>query len=561
MVVTASFKNWLKGNMTMKLSSDAAVLRLCKEGLTNFDSLTDFDKKSLERLPSVCKETITAIAEDIPNGIVAEPAVPGANISSISIQRLIVAMHAAEYYTAINRSMTSANMHYINVLKNFKIEWETYQDLRDQAEPTVPLVSEKDGDRKIIKWVPIFIDCLTRTYGVHGPLVYVLRDDPAVPLEATDPLDQQSYFGSSGSLHDELVARLSHTGPIFKNDNTSVFMKVEKATRGTSVESTVKAFSRRKDGRGAFLALISNHAGDTKYRAILKKRMSLLQNIKWNGRAYPLETHVSNHRQAVDELRECAEHITATVPNKDQRVEYLIDSITCSDNTLQAAIGLIRANTNNMRNDFELAATALIEVDPYRRSQRSSGSGGRQGANVSATGGIDFSAGRGTTGVDLRWHPRKEFKSLPEDQRNELSDWFQTNEGKKFSEESRNQREKVKNKNGDKNKNKRGGRTSDGNWKKKFKKALKTDSGLKSVMSLLADAEKSNSAFVSALQSSFPVAHSTANISSVNTATTVQAQLPPVAPTPAIAPSVSCTVAAALPATSVKLNSILKNGK
>ena len=80
-------------------------------------------------------------------------------------------------------------------------------------------------------------------------------------------------------------------------------------------------------------------------------------------------------------------------------------------------------------------------------------------------------------------------------------------------------------------------------------------------MSLLADAENSNSAFVSALQSSFPVAHSTANISSVNTATTFQVQLPPVAPTPAIAPSVSCAIAAASPATSVKMNSILKNGK
>ena len=48
-----------------------------------------------------------------------------------------------------------------------------------------------------------------------------------------------------------------------------------------------------------------------------------------------------------------------------QRVEYLIDSITCKDVTLVSAIGQIRANTNNMRNDFEAAANALIEVDPY----------------------------------------------------------------------------------------------------------------------------------------------------------------------------------------------------
>ena len=459
-------------------------------------------------------------------------------------------MHAAEYYTAINRSMTSANMHYANVLKSFKIEWDTYKDLRDQDEPSVPLVSEKDGDRKIIKWVPIFLDCLARSYGVRGPLVYVLRDDPTVPLEANDPLDAHSCFGISGSLHDELVARLSHIGPIFKNDNTSVFMKVEKATRGTSVESTVKAFSRRKDGRGAFLALIANHAGDTKYRAILKKRMNLLQNIKWNGRAYPLETHVSNHRQSVDEIRECSTHITVNVPNQAQRVEYLIDSINCSDNTLQAAIGLIRANTNNMRNDFEAAATAMIEVDPYRRSQRTPGKGG---ANVSA---IDFGAGRGTSGVDLRWHPKKEFMSLPVEQRDELSAWIKTNDGRKVIEQSRKTFKKKR-----KDTNGGSGRNKEGNWKKKFKKAMHTDAGLKSVMSLLADAEKNNSAFVSALQSTFTVPP-TANISAVTP--TVQFQLPP-APTatPSVTPgtTVASAIATAFPATSVKLNSILHNGK
>ena len=111
----------------MKLSSDAAVLRLLQEGLTTYNSLTDFDKKSLEQLPSVCKETIPAIAADLPNGIAAENEIAGANISSISVQRLIVAINAAEYYTAINRSMTTANMHYANVLKNFKIEWDTYR--------------------------------------------------------------------------------------------------------------------------------------------------------------------------------------------------------------------------------------------------------------------------------------------------------------------------------------------------------------------------------------------------------------------------------------------------
>ena len=132
--------------------------------------------------------------------------------------------------------------------------------------------------------------------------------------------------------------------------------------------------ARKKDGRGAYLAIIANHAGDTKYRSIYKKKMFVLQNIKWNGRAYPLETLVSNHRQAVDNIKYCSEHITVSVPDKSQCVEYLINAITCSDNTLQAALGLIRAITNGMRTDFELTSSSLIEVDSYRRAQEPSSS-------------------------------------------------------------------------------------------------------------------------------------------------------------------------------------------
>ena len=46
--VIQAFKSWLKLGTNMKLSSDAAVLRLTYEGITNYDSLLDFDTKSIE---------------------------------------------------------------------------------------------------------------------------------------------------------------------------------------------------------------------------------------------------------------------------------------------------------------------------------------------------------------------------------------------------------------------------------------------------------------------------------------------------------------------------------
>ena len=78
-------------------------------------------------------------------------------------------------------------------------------------------------------------------------------------------------------------------------------MNTQKAARITLVESNFKAFHRRKYGMGEFLALVQNNIDDAKYRTIPKKRVDLLQKIKWNGRSCPLETHISNYCQSVED--------------------------------------------------------------------------------------------------------------------------------------------------------------------------------------------------------------------------------------------------------------------
>jgi hypothetical protein len=72
--------------------------------------------------------------------------------------------------------------------------------------------------------------------------------------------------------------------------------------------------------------------------------------------------------------------------------------------TLQATIGLIRSDVNNMRNDFEKAAAALIEVDPYSKARRPHTN--KSSAQISA---IDFASGRGGSGVDLRCNTPLDF--------------------------------------------------------------------------------------------------------------------------------------------------------
>ena len=541
-VTTPAFRSYLKTLPNMKLSVDSAVTRITYEGITDFDSLRDFDKYSIESLPKACSRTIPEIIADPANNVVGEAAVPGANISTISVHRLIVASDAARYYHDIGRSMTLASMHYNNVLSDFKDDWKAYVQLRKQDTPTVPLISDKDKDKTVIKWAPLFEDVMSRTFGARGPLMYVIREVVAVPAEVDDPLDPQSYFGTSGSLIEELIARLPHTGAVFKDDNKTVFMAISKACAGTSVESTIKSFSRRRDGRGAYFALVANHAGDNKYRLIVKTRMNILTNTKWNGRTYPLEQHISNHRQACDDLTDAATHIGNQIPDQAQRVEYLLDSITSQDASLQAGIGNIRADSQGMRQNFEAAAAHILEVDPYRKNSRQNTGGGNR-ANISDA---RFTAGRGDSGVDLRWYPRKEFIKLSQDQKDELTAWQKTNAGKKAMKKKRGRKDST-------NSNQK---NNGGDWKKKFKKALKTPEGLAHVMSVMAKEDSDGGNYVAAV------------------ASLQAAPLPPaptVAPTaaPATVPNVSFAAAqvssvnSSFPnlSTKVQLQSIIKPSK
>ena len=58
---------------------------------------------------------------------------------------------------------------------------------------------------------------------------YVLLDNTKVPSEDKDPLLLNTYYGQSGSLLEEFIERLPHEGPIFKNDNATVYMMIEQS--------------------------------------------------------------------------------------------------------------------------------------------------------------------------------------------------------------------------------------------------------------------------------------------------------------------------------------------
>ena len=103
-----------------------------------------------------------------------------------------MAFQGAKYYTLIYRTTNVTNIHYVNVLSSFNIEWDTYEELKLEDDINLLVINDKDNDRKIIKWVSNFTDYIFRTYGSRGSLVYVLLESSAVPSEVDDPLDANS---------------------------------------------------------------------------------------------------------------------------------------------------------------------------------------------------------------------------------------------------------------------------------------------------------------------------------------------------------------------------------
>ena len=91
-------------------------------------------------------------------------------------------------------------MHYINVLGDFKTDYDAYVLLKKQTNPVASLVSDKDKDKKIIKWVPLFDDALSSTLERKGPLVYFVQENAEAPNVGDEPLTANAHYGASGSM-------------------------------------------------------------------------------------------------------------------------------------------------------------------------------------------------------------------------------------------------------------------------------------------------------------------------------------------------------------------------
>jgi hypothetical protein len=163
----------------------------------------------------------------------------------------------------------------------------------------------------------LFVLHLSQKVGVRNtPLDYVVRAiaklDPT-PF-AHEPGDPHSV--ETGSIDGNLTACMPHNHPLYKVDNGLTFNMIKVAVQGHSVAATIAPFCHKQDGRGALLALQSQHAGKAIYDQLVKDAENILKNRTWSGRtSVTLIQQMGLHWRAYITLTKCAEHIPVEVPN------------------------------------------------------------------------------------------------------------------------------------------------------------------------------------------------------------------------------------------------------
>ncbi len=420
-------------------ANTVAGLRL--EGLNDVNDLAEFGDDEFKVVAENLRRPAGTMADPnfqaVAGGAQVAPQIPIPPyvIGAKSLKRMKIASKAVMYYITIDRPTTPANMHFTNLLKDFEEQWKSLERKKEADAPDTPTITRA---LPIMKWSEAFETFLSQVIGNRMiPLSYVIRTDETVAATAPPLIANKCYSVEHGSVEGELVARSSHGHVIFKDDNQKVYNYLEEATRSTQYANSLKKFARTKNGRGAWLALLSQYAGKDKYTSEIEKQEDFIHNRKWRGNnKFSLEAFIMQHRSAHVSLERCALQVPYQLPNERTRVQHLLRAIECSDQSLKAALANVISDENGKMLDFEAAAGYLLKFDPVkkRKANQQHQRGGRQNisqvtTDVDKKGGGNMKPHKGSTGVEFRFYDDSEYYKLSKAQRAELREYRENHPG------------------------------------------------------------------------------------------------------------------------------------
>ena len=406
--------------------------QIAAEGLVTPDDFGDFNEETdldgLFKILSKPPKVMVGVGAHAVLTEVAAYVVPAKTMIRMHGVRLIMA-----YYRMVGRVVVADDLLW-PVVKSFVEQW---QALLEKKKADVGQAPKLTKDRVIYKWLESFQQYLSDKIGVrNGPFTYLTRQQVARPV-LLPRVPGEPYSSEYTSIEEELRFCLSHVHNLYRPDNNALYQMIDRATSGHDVSATIAPFRRTQDGRGAIMAIISQHAGRHVWDKNVKDANAVLQTRTWTGTtSITLLQHISAQRKANIQLIEAAEHAPADVPNARQRVTYLLDSIKTVDPKVLACIAAVEQDELGKRVSFEDASTFLLPSCPVAaKNHKANGVNAKVSGTDGNTGGgagVGGAVLKGKTGVELRYHAPDKFAKLSKEQKTEVSVWNrnQPKEGK-----------------------------------------------------------------------------------------------------------------------------------
>ena len=423
MVLTAAQLTafWTNGAQ-MGLSARTRA-QIAAEGLVTPDDFVDFNEETdLDGLFKILlkpPKVMTGVGAAAVLTEVAAYVIPAKTMIRMHGVRLIMA-----YYRMVGRVVVADDLFW-PVVKSFVEQWTA---LLEKKKADVGQAPKLTKDRVIYKWLESFQQYLSDKIGVrNSPLTYLTRQQVARPV-LLPRVPGEPYSSDYTSIEEELRFCLSHVHNLYRSDNNALYQMIDRATSGHDVYATIAPFRRTQDGRGAIMAIVSQHAGRHIWDKIVKDANAVLQTRTWTGTtSITLLQHISAQRKANIQLIEAAEHAPADVPNARQRVTYLLDSIKTVDPKVLACVAAVEQDELGKRVSFEDAATFLLPSCPVSaKNPKANGVNAKVSGTDGNTGGGAAVGGavlKGKTGVELRYHAPDKFAKLSKEQKAEVSVW------------------------------------------------------------------------------------------------------------------------------------------
>ena len=291
---------------------------------------------------------------------------------------------------------------------------------------------------------------------------------------ASDLLLGKPYSEEHGSVEMVLIERATHNDPLYTQDDRMLFDKLAAAWSGTELDTCITAqMQRSKKGRLLYQQSVREFANKAKWMEIVTKCEETLTTSKFhgNGNKYSMNMHISRHRVAFSRMEVASRQgkVTFALPDETTRVRHFITSMEdCKDQKLISRIENVLCDDlpEGKNNNFDACVQHLLPACPvYARRKKHNNSNDNEGNKNISVSSVNLKQGKGSTGVDLRWHKADEYRKLSNTQKDELRKWNQTDAGKKASEDYKKDR-------GAKRSNKYNGGSHGKDYTKKFKRAV-----------------------------------------------------------------------------------------